>query len=604
MENPLLSQAASPDPAESDSGVLDLARSLRRAAGSFSLFIATCNDPAWRDHCVRHLNTLIPGSLVRSCRPETQDPLAEIGHPQPPPACIHLTGLELAVPADESTIQPLRLLNLHRARWRELGCPVVLWVPEYLLGMLLRRAPDFADWRSAAILFQSPSGWNSTLRYGISASNESRNTNRDALHSPFANAAIRQERVFELAARLADQLPPNATAANDSIQAGWCQELAFLLVLDGSLEKARHFHALALAFWENSNDPSSLALSWGNMGNTYYRAGFLSAAESAFESARALYSRLVSSDSTNIGWQHDLSVSLEKLGELAMARGDLDAATGFFTGANEIFERLAASDSANVQWQRDFSVSLEKLGSLAVVRGDLEAAMLFFTGAKEIAERLAVSYPANARLQRDLAVLFDRFGDLAMARGDLADAVEFFTGAKEISVRLATADPENAEWQRDLSISLNRLGDLAMTQGDLAAAAGFFTGAKEINERLGAADPANVEWQRDISVSLNRLGDLAMVRGELVAAADFFTAAKDIAARLGAADPANAGWQYDLSISHFKLFQVAAKSGDEANAEAALKDGFQVLDGMKRRGMHLDPQSAQLHEELAARFAG
>ena len=55
-------------------------------------------------------------------------------------------------------------------------------------------------------------------------------------------------------------------------------------------------------------------------------------------------------------------------------------------------------------------------------------------------------------------------------------------------------------------------------------------------------------------------------------------------------------------MSHFKLYEFAQASGDEAMMQAELSATFTVLDGMKRRGMHLDPPIAQMHEQLAGMF--
>jgi hypothetical protein len=82
-----------------------------------------------------------------------------------------------------------------------------------------------------------------------------------------------------------------------------------------------------------------------------------------------------------------------------------------------------------------------------------------------------------------------------------------------------------------------------------------------------------------------------------------FTEAKTITERLAASDPANAAWQRDLAVSHFKLFQLAQKSGDEAMMQAELRACFTVLDGMKRRGLHMDPPAANLHAQFQAVFA-
>ena len=75
----------------------------------------------------------------------------------------------------------------------------------------------------------------------------------------------------------------------------------------------------------------------------------------------------------NSSWQHDLSVSLNKLGELAVARGNLEDASQFFQQALEIRQRLAQADPDNSSWQRDLAVSHFKLFQLAQKAEDQEA---------------------------------------------------------------------------------------------------------------------------------------------------------------------------------------------------------------------------------------
>ncbi|MBL9154336.1 MAG: TIR domain-containing protein [Verrucomicrobiales bacterium] len=347
-----------------------------------------------------------------------------------------------------------------------------------------------------------------------------------------------------------------------------------------------------------------LSVSLEKLGDLAVAQGDGASAARRFSESLAIRERLAASDPANAAWQRDLAVSLNKLGDLAVAQGDLTGAARYFAQDLAIAERLAASDPANAAWQRDLYVSLIKLGDLAVAQGDGAGAARRFTESLAIAERLAASDPANDGWQRDLSVSLDRLGDLAVAQGDGAGAARRFTESLAIRERLAASDPANAAWQRDLSVSLNKLGELAVAQGDGAGAAQRFTESHAIFERIAAIDPANAAWQRDLSVSLNKLGDLAVAQGDGAGAAKYFAKDLAIAERLAASDPANAEWQRDLAVSHFKLYSVAQENGDDAAAVAALRACFAVLEGMKQRGMHLDPPMAQLHEQLAGMFAG
>ena len=166
----------------------------------------------------------------------------------------------------------------------------------------------------------------------------------------------------------------------------------------------------------------------------------------------------------------------------------------------------------------------------------------------------------------------------------------------------AIRDPANAAWQFDLGVSNERLGDLAVKRGKLDEALVFHNNRIDIISSLAARDPGNAAWQRDLSVSLNKLGDLAAAQGDLAGALRYSTESKTIRERLAASDPANAEWQRDLAMSHFNLCQFAQKSEDETMMQAELQACFTVLDGMKHRGLHMDPPIANLHEQLKPRF--
>jgi len=418
-----------------------------------------------------------------------------------------------------------------------------------------------------------------------------------------------------------------------------------------AVDAVRQWHEHAAE--EERSTPScqrELSVSLNRLGDLAVAQGDLAAALRYFTQSKTIAERLVASDPTNAAWQHDLSVSLNKFGDLAVAQGDLVAALRYCTESKTIHESLAAIDPANAEWQHAFSVALGRLGDLAVAQGDPVAALRYFTQSKTICESLAAIDPANAAWQRYLSVTLNKLGDLALGQGDLVAALRYFNQcktmrerfaaidpadtewqralsvsliklgdlavaqrdltaaspyfiqSKAIFERLAASDPANAAWQHDLSVSLLKLGDLAVAQDELAAALGYFTQCKTILESLAANDPANAAWQRDLSVSLIKLGDLAVAQRDLTAASLYFTQSKAIIERLAASDPANAAWQRDLAVSHFKLYQFAGKSGYKAMMETELRATFDVLEGMKSRGMHMDTPSAQLHAQLYRRF--
>ncbi len=132
------------------------------------------------------------------------------------------------------------------------------------------------------------------------------------------------------------------------------------------------------------------------------RAGDLRAATRQLQAIHAQVQARATADPANTGWQHDLSISHERLGDVAVAAGSLAAARTAYQARLDIMVRLAAADPANTGWQRDLSVSHNKLGDVAVAEGDLAAARTAYQASLDIAARLAAADPDNTGWQRDL----------------------------------------------------------------------------------------------------------------------------------------------------------------------------------------------------------
>ncbi len=235
-------------PEDDPAAVESIRRFLEWKNGEFGLLIATCNDAATRDAAIRELARTSTGTQLLLALPEgTADPLeiplhAILGQP---PAALHLVQLERSVPSDESNIAPLHALNLRRGQWEKLGCPVVLWVPDYLLGLLLRHAPDFSSWRSGSPRVATVGSLASS---GASASLSLDSGDADLLfHPPFSDSKQRPIRLAELEERLAaypDVVPAAAL--------GWLGEAALLYALEKRPLDARH--AAARFYNSLSND--------------------------------------------------------------------------------------------------------------------------------------------------------------------------------------------------------------------------------------------------------------------------------------------------------------------------------------------------------------
>ncbi len=301
--------------------------------------------------------------------------------------------------------------------------------------------------------------------------------------------------------------------------------------------------------------------------------------------------------------QRDLCMSLIKLGDISADQGHPSDSLRFFTESRTIAERIVKLDYDNPQSWFDLGAVVDKIGDLALAREDPTEAKRCFTQANEIAKCLVESNPDDIQYLDALYTSLCKLGKLSMALEDFAEAYRHLTGAKEIATNLVFREPTNPRWQRGLSVAHLRLGDLAVLLNDLRVADDHFANDLTIAEDLAAAHPNNLSYKFDLGISNEKRGDVALKQGNRERAHLFYSRLNQIISALATIDPANSGWQRELAVSHFKLSQVAQEKGDESMTNAELRACFSVLDGMKQRGMHLDPPTANLHSQFAPHFS-
>jgi len=268
---------------------------------------------------------------------------------------------------------------------------------------------------------------------------------------------------------------------------------------------------------------------------------------------------------------------------------------------NETLQKLCRQAPGNAGWQRDLSISHDRIGDVLSAQGDLTAALAAYRASLEIRARLAAADPGNAGWQRDLSVSHNKLGDVLRAQGDLTAALAAYRASLEISARLAAADPGNAGWQRDLAAAHCYVGMVLQEQGQLGPALEAYRKNRDAMARLAAADPGNALWQRDLSVSHDRIGDVLSAQGDLTAALAAYRASLEIRARLAAADPGNAGWQRDLWVSYWRMASMTEQTGS-GDARQWWRKAYDVLSGMKQRGLFVSAQDEQFLSQLRAKI--
>lgn len=200
------------------------------------------------------------------------------------------------------------------------------------------------------------------------------------------------------------------------------------------------------------------------------------------------------------------------------------------------------------------------------------------------------------------------YSDPALTEGELAGATAALSGhvvatqdlqdTPGLAWAAALLDlPELSDQQRP--ILANRfifdLDDALANQARLPTRLVLLQAAEKALSRLA---PTSALAQRDLVVSYSKIGDVLLQQGDLGAALEQYRASLAIAQRLVQADPTSAQAQRDLAASWQRMAFVARQHGDQAGERQYLIQCRDVLRGMRDRGMYLDPQIAQVLDQL------
>ena len=201
-------------------------------------------------------------------------------------------------------------------------------------------------------------------------------------------------------------------------------------------------------------------------------------------------------------------------GDLLIARGDLSGALQNYRDALALDDKLAKQNPGNTDWQHQLSISYERVGDVLSDQGDLPGALQNYRDALAIRDKLTKDDPSKAGWQRDLSVSYEKVGDGLSAQGDLPGALKNYRDSLANRDQLTKEDPSNAGWQRDLSVSYEKTGEVLRAQGDLPGALKNYRETLAIRDKLGSQYPGNAGWQRDLAFSYFRIGTTLEDRAE------------------------------------------------------------------------------------------
>jgi tetratricopeptide (TPR) repeat protein len=387
-----------------------LARSLELAEG-FRLIFVRCNQIPQRERLMEEVRSRLPKLNIQTIffrepiqhlLDSTQEQLTT-----PLPDAVFVSGLEFSLPvATEAHVTPL-IANLNASRnsfAQLLPCPVVLWVPEYVLTAIAQGAPDFFSIRSGVYFFAAkPDEMTDLARSLLGRS-----------YSEVANLSLAEKfnRIAALELLLSDykSLPEDQCDYKTELRLNF--QLGDLFSLLRAYDKAMTHYQRSLQLSQLLGYRTETANLLVHLGIIHQDRGEYAAALEKYKQALATFEEL--------GNRTGISNSLHNIGIIHQDRGDFDAAMRNYQRALTIADDLG--DQAGV------ASSLHQIGRIYQGRGEYEAALEHFQQALAIEEALGDRGGRASSLHQ--------IGTIHQLRGEYEQAWQQYRHSLEIAEEL------------------------------------------------------------------------------------------------------------------------------------------------------------------------
>ena len=408
--------------------------------GTFSLSFAICNSPALRDFLIDRLHSDRPGLRVHTISPGCTDILDEaissVG--QANISGLFLAGLESCVSSGQANYPILRALNASREAWaRKFPCPVVFWVPEYVIRILYCQARDLMAWRSHQFEFGSEPA-DLARADAIPIMSDSLAINLSLEDKQFRIAEL-ESRISQAGADIPVTLVPHVVT--------WMLELATLRQILGDLPAAREeldkaVHLLDRPLSQGAtedNDQCGLrAVAMGKIADILQRRGETDEAlRTLREEELPVYERL--------GDVRSRAVTMGRIADILQQRGETDEALRIRREEElPVYERLGDV--------RERAITMGKIADILQQRGETDEALRI---------RREEELPAFERLGdvRSHAVTMGKIADILQQRGETDEALRI-RREEQLPVYERLGDV------RERAVTMDKIADILQQRGE------------------------------------------------------------------------------------------------------------------------------------------
>ena len=395
-----------------------LVRTLELAEG-FQLIFVRCNQIPQREHLMEEVRSRLPKLNIQTIffREPLQHLLdsMQVQLTTPLPDIVFVSGLEFSLPvAAEAHVAPL-IANINASRnsfAQLLSCPVVFWVPEYVLTAIAQGAPDFFSVRSSVYFFAAKPTEIAHLAQDLSAGK--------SWEVESLSQQEKQDRIAAIERLLADYKFQPDTQRDRHTELRLLGQLGDVFYTQGDYDHALAYFNRALKMAEDLNDLAGVATS-------LHQIGIVQQARGNYEAALEYYQRSLKMKEY-LGNVAGVANSLHQIGMVQQARGNYEAALEYYQRSLKMKEEIG--NVAGV------ARSLLQIGIVQDLRGNNEAALEYYQRSLKIKEEIG-----NVA---GVASSLGQMGNLMMEVGQFAEAFGLIMQALSTFLQLESPNAQIA----------------------------------------------------------------------------------------------------------------------------------------------------------------
>ena len=378
-------------------------------------------------------------------------------------------------------------LQWHRERYGKLKCPIVFWMPDFLITKIFHEAPDFMDWRSGIYEFVLPQLEQIKLL----------ESTWQSVGNNFVGQLTLEEKERWIVS-INNLLYDLGESGNAKEKIGLINRLGLLYSSLGQLDKALPLYEKCLKLYQEIRDKQGEGATLNNISQIYDAQGDYATALRYLQDSLKIQQEIDDKKGEGATLK---GATLNNISQIYRVQGDYATALRYLQDSLKITQEIGD--------RKGEGATLNNISQIYDAQGDYATALRYLQDSLKIRQEIGDRQGEGATL--------NNLATAALSQGDYATALRYLQDSLKIQQEIGDKKGEGA--------TLNNLATAALSQGDYATALRYLQDSLKIRQEIG--DMAGM------CSTLFNMGHIHLQDEEIVEAFAKWAAAYQIAKKTG-----------------------------------------------------------------------